>query len=437
MSANDMLEVEGGRPLVGEVRLAGAKNAATKLMVASLLTAEPVTIDNIPDLGDTSVTAELLAHVGTTINRLGQQWTLTTADVRQAQVPPLSRRNRIPILALGPLLHRAGEAEVPLLGGDRIGARPVNWHLAALQLLGADIEVTPDRVRARAQRLRGASITLPYPSVGATENIILTAVLATGRTVIRGAAVEPEVADLVQMLRGMGARIDCPDSREVVIDGVGTLHGTNYRVMPDRNEAVSFSCLAYATGGDITVREARPKDLAAWLAAVRRFGGQYEIGAGGIRFFGRRPWRGIKVETEPHPGFMTDWQQPLAVVLTQAAGPSTIHETVYEDRFGYLQSVAAMGAEVATSSDCWGRQPCRWVNRGFIHSCRLHGPRRLHGGVLTMPDIRAGMAHLIAALAAEGQSELTGLEHLARGYQALPDRLRSVGARLAVIRRVY
>lgn len=423
-------QVTGGTPLSGTVTLSGAKNAASKILLATMLSAEPSTIENVPLLGETDIAAELIGQLGGVIERDGHRWTVTTDKISTSHISALSRKNRLPILTLGILLNRTGQAEVPVVGGDAIGPRPVDYHVAALRAMGATIESTPTSFRATAKRLHGTTITFPYPSVGATESIALAAVLAEGRTTIQNAAVEPEVWDLLQMLQTMGAMIDLGANRTLVIDGVPELHGTTYRVIPDRIEAASFGCLALATGGDIFVAEARQSDLVTFLTTVRRLGGEFEVRPDGIRFFRTGQLRAVDVETDTHPGFMTDWQQPLVTVMTQATGVSSVHETVYEDRFGYTKTLQAMGAKIETSTECWGKLPCRWWAREYLHSCRVTGPTRLHGTTIDIPDIRAGMAHLIAALIADGDSMLRGVEHLQRGYQDLPTRLRGLGARL-------
>ncbi len=423
-------QVQGGVPLSGEIALSGAKNAASKILLATMLSAEPSVIDNIPLLGETDIAAELIGQFGGHVDRDGQRWTVTTPDIQSPRISAQSRKNRLPILTLGILLNRTGEAEVPVLGGDKIGPRPVDYHVAALREMGASIESTPTSFRATAKRLHGATITLPYPSVGATESIALAAVLAEGRTVLNNAAVEPEVMDLLQMLQTMGAIIELGTNRTLTIDGVPELHGTHYRVIPDRIEAASFACLALATNGNIFVREARQADLVTFLTTIRRMGGKFEVEPDGIRFSRGGALRGVMVETDTHPGFMTDWQQPLVTVMTQATGESVIHETVYEDRFGYTKTLVDMGATISTSTDCWGQLPCRWWARECFHSCRVTGPTPLHGAVIDIPDIRAGMAHLIAALVADGPSTLRGIEHLDRGYQDVAGRLQKLGARL-------
>ncbi len=424
----ESFSVSGGRPLHGTITLSGAKNAASKILLATMLSDEPSTIDNVPLLGETDIAAELITSIGGQVTKDGHRWTVQTPTIQHNTVPQLSRKNRLPILTLGILVNRTGEAEVPVVGGDAIGPRPVNYHLAALKAMGAQVEATDHSFRAVAKRLNGAELTLPYPSVGATETIALAAVLAKGRTILHNAAIEPEVIDLMQMLQTMGAIIEFGTDRTLIIDGVERLHGTTYRVIPDRIEAASFGCLALATGGDIFVEEARQADLITFLTTIRRMGGQFEVLPTGIRFVSRGALKGVVVETDTHPGYMTDWQQPLVTVMTQAQGQSTVHETVYEDRFGYTKTLVAMGANITTSTDCWGELPCRWWAHGYVHSCKIIGPTKLQPAEIIIPDIRAGMAHLIAALTANGTSMLTGVEHLDRGYQDLVTRLQQLHA---------
>lgn len=426
----DSFAVTGGQPIHGTVTLSGAKNAASKILLATMLSEESSVIDNVPLLGETDIAAELIQAIGGTVTRDGHRWTIATPTVAVNKIPQLSRKNRLPILTLGMLVNRTGEAEVPVVGGDAIGPRPVNYHLAALKAMGAEVEATPTAFRAQAKRLHGAELTLPYPSVGATETIAMAAVLASGRTVLHNAAIEPEVLDLLQMLQTMGAIIDIGSNRTLIIDGVERLQGTTYRVIPDRIEAASFGCLALATGGDILVEEARQADMLTFLTTVRRMGGEFEVMPNGIRFRRHGELHGTEVETDTHPGYMTDWQQPLVTVMTQASGVSTVHETVYEDRFGYTKTLVAMGAKIETSTDCFGELPCRWWAHGFVHSCRITGPSELHAAEIVIPDIRAGMAHLIAALTATGVSHLSGVEHLDRGYQDLVTRLSALGANI-------
>ena len=334
-----------------------------------------------------------------------------------------SRKNRIPILLFGPLLARFGEAKIPALGGCKIGARPVDFHIEALRKMGVEIECNGAyRAKVTGKRLTGAVIELPFPSVGATENSMLAAVLANGTTIIQNAAVEPEILDLAKLLQSMGAIISLEVNRTWVIEGVERLHGAAHRVIPDRIEAASFAAAAAATGGDVFVKDARQADMLSYLNALRRVGVPFEIAEDGIRVRGRRsadaaPLQATTLETDVHPGFMTDWQQPFVMLLTQAAGVSIVHETVYESRFGYTESLVRMGANIQLHRDCLGSKSCRFKNRNQSHSAVIVGPTPLKAADIEIPDLRAGFSYLIAALIADGTSKITGIEHIERGYQ--------------------
>lgn len=414
---------------MGEIRLAGAKNAATKMLIASLLTDEECVFENFPRIGDAEIVKELCGALGSEIKSIDSHLVIRTPEIKNTKVASLSRKNRISILALGPLLCRAGEAEVPVVGGDKIGSRPVDIHMESLRALGAEIEVGPESYRARVSgRLKGAIIALKYPSVGATEQIIFSSVLAEGKTTITNAAVEPEVTDLIKMLQKMGAIIEIGTHRTVTVYGVPKLHGVRHRVLPDRNEAVSFACLAVATNGRILVNGADQGDLITFLNNLRRIGGEYEVTNEGILFWRARPLTGIRLETDTHPGFMTDWQQPFLTMLTQAEGESVIHETVYEDRFGYTKDLNLMGADIRVVNECLGETPCRFKNGNHPHSAVIKGPTKLHGATVTVPDLRAGIAHVLAALIAEGESEILGVHEIDRGYEKIVERLSFLGA---------
>lgn len=421
--------VEGGKELHGEIRLSGAKAEAPKLMIASLLTDEPVRLDNFPKIGDTDITRELCERIGSKFSVKNGSVTLTTLSLKTSRVLELSRRNRIPILALGPLLARTHEAEVPILGGDKIGPRPVDLHLQALRALGAEIEITASSYHARAPKgLHGAAIEFSFPSVGATENTILAAVLAKGKTVIKNAALEPEIVGLIKMLQKMGAIIELAPPRTITIEGVSRLRGTRHKILPDRNEAVSFACLAIATRGDILVRGAVQEHLITFLNAVRRIGADYEVLPEGIRFRATNGLKATDIETATHPGFMTDWQQPFAVLLTQAKGVSTIHETIYEGRLGYTADLNTMGALIEILDQCPTGHMCRFSGGHSKHVAKISGPSKLHGGKLAVRDLRSGMVNVIAALVAEGESVIEGVEEIDRGYERIDERLRNLGA---------
>lgn len=430
--------INGGKPLEGSVAVKGSKNAATKMLVASLLTKEPCVLKNVPLSEDVSITAELCETIGSRVNFKENTCRIETDKIKTSLVPELSRRNRIPILALGPLLHRRGVAEIPVLGGCPIGHRPINFHLEALNRMGVKIERREKSYYAEAEEIHGAEIDLPYPSVGATENVLLTAVLAKGKTIIRNAAVEPEILNLTEMLLDMGAKITCQlAKREIKITGVSELKGVEAKVMPDRNEIISFAAAALATGGEILIRDVSPEIqtrggvsgyLLAFLEQLKHVGGKYKEEKGGIKFSGRKPYKATFLETAPHPAFMTDWQQPFCVLLTQARGESIIHETVYEDRFGYVKDLKRMGADIEVSDECPEGHACRFKEQTFNHVARIKGPAALHGEEIKMTDIRAGMAHIVAALAAVGESKISGIEHVDRGYEKIDERLRELGA---------
>ena len=401
------------------------------MMVASLLTEEPCFLENVPEIGEVSIITELLKTIGTEIEIVGPTARLHTPAIKNNRVPELTRRNRIPILALGPLLARAGEAEVPVLGGDKIGARPVDIHLEALARLGAQMQITKNSYQAWAKNgLHGAEVELRFPSVGATENVILAAVLAKGKTILKNAALEPEIVDLIKMLQKMGAIIELAPPRTIMIEGVAKLHGVKHRIIPDRNEAVSFACLAIATGGRILVREARQDDLLTFLNVVRRMGAEYEVTDDGIAFFRPSPLKPVHIETATHPGFMTDWQQPLCALLTQAAGESTIHETIYEDRFGYAHDLNEMGAKIRVANECpFGE--CRFAGKSFYHYATIEGATPLKSAKMTVRDLRSGMLDVLAALIADGVSEVEGVDEIDRGYERIDGRLRQLGADIA------
>jgi len=421
--------ISGGKKLEGEISVGGAKNAATKMMIASLLTDEPVVLDNFPQIGDTAITRELCELIGSKIEKNGTVLKIHTPEIKNTKVVFLTRRNRIPILAIGPLLVRAGEIEVPIPGGDKIGPRPVDIHFDALTAMGAEIKITSESYIASAKDgLKGSLIRLRFPSVGATENTILAAVLAKGRTTIQNAATEPEIIDLIKMLQKMGAIIELGANRIIYIDGVKRLRGVRHEIIPDRNEVVSFACLAVATGGKILVKNARQDHLLTFLNALRKVGGEYEVVESGIIFHRPDSLQAIELETDTHPGFMTDWQQPFTVLLTQAQGTSVVHETIYEDRFGYAEDLNLMGADIKIFSKCLGELPCRFNGQNCRHSAVINGPTILKSAQLKVRDLRSGIAHIIAALIANGESIIEGIEEIDRGYEGIDERLRNLGA---------
>nr|WP_223159791.1 MULTISPECIES: UDP-N-acetylglucosamine 1-carboxyvinyltransferase [unclassified Leucobacter] len=431
---SDEILINGGRPLQGRIEVRGAKNLVPKAMVAALLGKTPSVLRNVPNISDVRVVAGLLALHGVLITR-GEagEWRLDPSNVEMAHKADIDAHagsSRIPILFCGPLLHRLGEAFIPDLGGCRIGDRPIDFHLDALRAFGAVIEKLPSGILLKApKRLKGTNIELPYPSVGATEQVLLTAVLAEGQTELRNAAIEPEIIDLICILQKMGAIITVEPNRVIFIEGVDELRGYQHRAIFDRNEAASWASAALATKGDVFVGGAKQEELMTFLNVFRKVGGDFDVHDDGIRFF--HPGGELKpvtIETDVHPGFMTDWQQPLVVALTQAQGTSTIHETVYENRFGFTRALNQMGAEIAVYEDGLHDKNRRVKRRDFEQAAVITGPTHLTGAEIEVPDLRGGFSYLIAALTAEGQTKVTNLGIISRGYEDFITKLRQLGA---------
>ena len=427
--------LRGGRPLSGEVTLRGAKNSLPKIMVAALLTGERCTLRNVAGIADVVIVSDLIRALGGEVTELEPGvLSICAANVQpmeRAVLKSFSGKSRIPILACAPMLARFGESPVPSLGGCRIGTRPVDFHIRALQDLGATLLDEAGDARLTCERLYGNKIHLDYPSVGATAQVILAAVLAHGKTELSNAATEPEIMDLIMALQKMGAIISVDVDRVITIEGVPELHGYDHAAVPDRLEAASWASAAAATGGRIFVRNARQLDMMTFLNQFRKIGGDFEIGSEGISFWRRdEGLRSTVIETDVHPGFMTDWQQPFVIALTQATGVSIVHETVYEQRFGYVEALNRMGAQIQIYRECLGRIPCRFGQRNYQHSAVIVGPTPLHGAEINIPDLRAGFSYVIAALTAEGTSTLTNTNLIQRGYENLIPKLHALGAEI-------
>lgn len=428
-------EIEGGKPLKGVVQVSGAKNAATKQIVASLLTDEEVILHNVPHIGDTDATLKICHSIGLNFEWDNDSIALHTPQVTRPQVPDAySGINRIPILLLGPLLHRLGKAVIPMLGGCNIGERPVDFHIQALEKMGAEIIFQDGRYFAQTERLRGAVIELPYPSVGATENILLSSVLAKGRTVIKNAAMEPEIIDMVMLLQKMGAIIFVDTDRTIEIEGVDKLSGANHPVINDRIEAASFAIAAIITQGDVLIEGAEQQHMLTFLNKLRQVGGGFEVKENGIRFFhSGGSLKPIAMETDVHPGFMTDWQQPFVMLMTQIDGLSVLHETVYEKRFGYTEELKRMGAEVQLYKTCLGEKACRFKSHDHEHSCVVRGATPLRAADITIPDLRAGFSYLIAAAVAKGTSKVRGIQYVERGYSHILQKFQALDANIKLV----
>jgi len=428
------IQVQGGKPLHGRVDVRGAKNLVTKAMVAALLGETSSELRDVPKISDVEVVQRLLELHGVKIEFSDSGvMTLDPTNVKSARMVDIDAHagsSRIPILFCGPLLHQLGEAFIPDLGGCHIGDRPVDFHLDVLRNFGAVIEKLPNGTRMSAPNgLHGAKISLPYPSVGATEQVLLTATRAVGLTELSGAAVEPEIMDLIAILQKMGAIISVDTDRVIRIEGVSVLNGYSHRALFDRNEAASWAAAALATGGEIMVGGARQQEMTTFLNVFRKIGGAFEIEEDGIRF--SHPGGQLEpvvIETDVHPGFMTDWQQPLVVAMTQATGFSIVHETVYENRFGFTEALVQMGAQIQIYRECLGGNSCRFGQRNFYHSAVISGPTKLQGADIRVPDLRGGFSHMVAALAAVGTSNVSNVQLISRGYEHFLDKLTALGA---------
>ncbi len=435
----EVLAIRGGRALTGTVAVKGAKNLVTKAMVAALLGEAPSVLRDVPDISDVAVVRSLLEVHGVRVEEGPESGSLRLdpSEVESAHFEEIDAHagaSRIPILFCGPLLHRLGQAFIPDLGGCRIGDRPIDFHLDALRKFGAIVEKQPNGIRLSAPHgLRGANIHLPYPSVGATEQVLLTAVRAQGTTELRNAAIEPEIMDLIGVLQKMGAIISYEPNRVILIEGVRRLRGYDHRAIFDRNEAASWASAALATDGDIFVAGAEQQDMLTFLNVFRKVGGDFDIREDGIRFGRGGALRGVTVETDVHPGFMTDWQQPLIVALTQAQGRSIVHETVYENRFGFTQALVKMGASIAVYPNGLQDGPRRVPRRSLEQAAVIDGPTPLHAADITVPDLRGGYSHVIAALTADGESTVRNIGIIRRGYADFLDKLSGLGADFDVI----
>lgn len=432
---SSVLTVRGGVPLAGRISVRGAKNLVPKAMVAALLGNSPSVLSNVPEIKDVEVVTSLLQLHGVSVIKdpISGDLTLdpkhaTTAS--SSEIDAHAGDSRIPILLCGPLIHAIGEAFIPDLGGCKIGDRPIDFHLNVLRQFGAVVEKRPGGIHISAPKgLHGTKISLPYPSVGATEQVLLSATRAEGITELVGAAVEPEIVDLIAVLQKMGAIINIQSERTIRIEGVKRLGGYQHRALPDRNEAASWASAALVTRGDIYVQGAAQRDMMTFINTFRKIGGGLDIEDEGIRFY--HPGGKLNplvLETDVHPGFMTDWQQPLVVALSQADGVSIVHETVYENRFGFTEALGRMGANIQLHRECLGSTPCRFGQRNFKHSAVISGPAPLRGADIDVPDLRGGFSHLIAALAATGTSRVTGIDVINRGYERFTDKLAALGA---------
>jgi len=418
----DSIWIKGGARLEGEIPISGAKNAALTLLPCALLTEEPLTLSNLPRLADVDTFGHLLNVLGVSTKvagvrkgEIGRRMTLQADDIVSTIAPyDMVRKMRASILVLGPMLARMGESTVSLPGGCAIGDRPIDLHLRALEAMGAEIELAAGYVKAVAPkgRLTGGDYSFPVVSVGATENAVMAAVLATGKTQLFNAAREPEIVDLCNLLVAMGANIDGIGSGHLIIAGVEGLHGCEYAVMPDRIEAGSYACAAGITGGSLHLTGIRAEEMLATTNVLAQAGLAIEFTDKGMKVSAHQPLRPVAVSTAPFPGFATDMQAQLMAMLCVADGQSFLEETIFENRYMHVPELRRMGADI----EVHGR------------SAVVHGPKALTGASVMATDLRASMSLVLAGLAAEGETEVLRVYHLDRGYERLEEKLSAVGA---------
>ena len=416
--------VEGGQPLNGEVQISGAKNAVLPILCATLLADEPVEISNVPHLHDVVTTAKLLAGLGAgitidqgTIGKGSESGVIVDPRSVNSHVAPyeLVKTMRASVLVLGPLLAKYGDAEVSLPGGCAIGSRPVDLHIKGLQALGADINVDHGFIKASAKRLKGARHVFEMVSVGATENVLMAATLAEGTTVLENAAMEPEIVDLAECLKAMGAKIEGAGTGRIVIEGVERLHGGKHSVVADRIETGTFLVAGAMTGGRVVARKARPDTLDAVLDKLTEAGADISVDGDRITLdmHGRRP-KAVNLTTAPHPAFPTDMQAQFMAMNCIADGVGVINETIFENRFMHVNELLRLGADIRVDG----------------HTAVVRGVQKLSGAPVMATDLRASASLILAGLVAEGETIIDRIYHLDRGYENIEEKLSGLGARI-------
>lgn len=415
----DKIIIEGGRRLQGKVSISGAKNAALPILISSLLTDGENIYDNVPDLMDIASIRLLLAHLGARIDVEGHRVHIDAGGLNTHEAPyDLVRRMRASILALGPLVARMKKARVSLPGGCAIGERPINLHLKGLRRLGARIELRHGYVEASAEHLKGADIYFDLPTVTGTENLMMAAVLAEGTTVLRNAALEPEIVALADVLNQMGARITGAGTSEITITGVASLSPVSVSIIPDRIETGTFMVAAALTGGDIHISDCEPGHLEAVIHKLGQTGADIETGKNFIRVAGSGEIASIDIKTLPYPGFPTDMQAQFMVLMSLATGLSMISETVFENRFIHVSELKRMGADITIAG-----------NAAMVKGCPS-----LMGAPVMATDLRASASLILAGLAARGTTEVNRIYHLDRGYEAIEKKFAALGAAIKRIR---
>lgn len=411
--------IKGGNPLVGEVEIGGAKNAALAILAASVMTDETVLIENMPDVRDTNVLLQAMESIGVIIERIDRH----TVKINGAHINGLVidgdyiKRIRAGYYLLGALLGKYKKAEVAFPGGCNIGSRPIDQHIKGFKALGADVDIAHGLIKAEAEHLRGGHIYMDVVTVGATMNVMMAAVMAEGQTIIENAAKEPHVVDLANFLNSMGANIRGAGTDVIRIKGVQKLHSTEYTIIPDQIEAGTFMFAAAVTRGDVTVKNVIPKHLESISAKLIEIGCEVEESDDAVRVVAAKRLNHTQVKTLPYPGFPTDMQPQIAVALGLSSGTSIVTESIFENRFKYVDELTRMGASIKVESN----------------TAIIDGVDRYTGASITAPDLRAGAALVIAGLAAEGITTIDEIRYIERGYEDFPQKLRTLGAQIEVV----
>ncbi len=420
----DKILIRGGQPLIGEVSISGAKNAALPILAATLLASGAQRLTGVPDLMDVVTTRKLLQRLGVEISEADGVCTVQAKQITSCEAPyELVKTMRASVLVLGPLLARCGEARVAMPGGCAIGPRPINLHLSGLEKMGAEVTVTHGVVHAKASRLRGASIAFDLPTVTGTENLMMAATLAEGVTVLENAACEPEIVDLAMFLIACGAQIAGAGTHQITICGVPALHGGAYQIMPDRIEAGTFMTAAAVTRGEILLRHCRPDHLVAVIDRLQETGATVIEASDHVVVKGapkHKKIRPVDIKTLPYPGFPTDMQAQMMALMSVSEGLSVITETIFDGRFNHVGELRRMGAQIRLEG-----------NHAFVK-----GVPRLSGAPVMASDLRASAALIVAALVAEGETEISRVYHLDRGYERIEEKLAGVGASIQRVRGV-
>lgn len=433
--------IEGGSVLSGTIRISGSKNVVTKAVIAACLTDEPVTLKNVPEISDIDALLVVIESIGGIVQRGEGEVTITVPSIKNSVITlDEGAMVRTSSMFLSPLLLRANHAQVPNPAGCRLGARPIERHIEGLEQMGASITYKSEDgyYHATTEGLTGTTYHFEKNTHTGTETLIMAATMAKGKTVLENAAEEHEIDDLISLLNSMGAKIRRIEPRTIEIEGVAKLHGTTYEIVSDSNELVTFAVLSILTGGNILLENVNLKNVEVFLSELEKAACGYELVDKKVRFFRKNGLHNSSITTSPEPGFKTDWQGPWAILMTQAQGESVIHETIYENRFGYVSELRKMGAQIEFFEPQI-ENPKELYNFNYEEgvtyqqAIRIEGPKQIHNAVVTVSDLRAGATVVIASLIAKGESVVYGVEHIERGYEKFVQRLCDVGAKIKEI----